>query len=79
MKFQDDISMPIHTYGKAEINMSPLFQSWGHKKVGWVSGYGRGVGLGGRVGGLGPVGVGVQGGCEPMIEVIIKMQQKVGS
>ena len=23
----------IHTYGQAETNMSPLFQSWGHKKM----------------------------------------------
>ena len=33
MKFQDDISNMntyIHTYGQAETNMSPLFQSWGH-------------------------------------------------
>ena len=35
MKFQDGILMPhtyIHTYGQAETNMSPLFQSWGHNK-----------------------------------------------
>ena len=47
MKFQDDISNMntyirmyihtyIHTYGQAETNMPPppLFQSWGHKKIG---------------------------------------------
>ena len=35
MKFQDNISNMntyTHTYGQAETNMSPLFQSWGHNK-----------------------------------------------
>ena len=31
MKFQDNISIPVHTYGQAVITMSPLFQSLGHK------------------------------------------------
>ena len=50
MKFKDDISNMntyIHTYGQAETNMSPLFQSWGHKNLGG----GGGVRWGGRVGG----------------------------
>ena len=37
MKFQDDISNMntyIHTYGQAETNMSPLFQSLGHNRAG---------------------------------------------
>ena len=40
MKFQDDISKLhtyihtyIHTHGQAEINMSPLLQSWGHRNI----------------------------------------------
>ena len=53
MKFQDDISNMntyTHTYGQAETNMSPLFQSWGHKNSG---GWGREGGgqVGGRVSG----------------------------
>ena len=31
MKFQDDISMPIHTYIRTAETNVPLFQSWGHK------------------------------------------------
>ena len=32
MKFQDDISMPIHTYGQAETYLLPTFSKLGAKK-----------------------------------------------